>query len=125
MSDLNILLASPEVRLMMRADDVDEGALLAELNAMSVQLRKNARAMFGFDRAVCRLQNMSEMMDRLGLGTRTRAQEDLNRLIFRACQVCSADEVCRDWLSRAPNCIGRAPAFCPNTEYFAHIKRAI
>ena len=34
-----MLLADPEVRLLMRADNVDEHALLNMLNSISVQLR--------------------------------------------------------------------------------------
>ena len=46
--DLMMLLASPEVQSMMRADHVDERDLLAELNAISAQLQKNTNSIFMF-----------------------------------------------------------------------------
>jgi Family of unknown function (DUF6455) len=122
---LDTLLADSEVRLMMHADHVGKGELLAELNAVSLQRRKNVNAVSGFGRAVCRLQNMSEMMDRLGFDSGALAREDFNiKSVFNACQVCAADEVCHDWLARAPKALGQAPAFCANMEYFARIKQA-
>lgn len=122
--DLNTLLASPEVRSVMRADHVDKGELLAELNAISVQLQKNAGPIFTFDRAVHRLRNMSEMMDRLGYDAETLARTDLNvSSMFNACQICPAEEICHDWLARAPKSFKRAPAFCPNAERFDHPRR--
>jgi hypothetical protein len=33
-----------------------------------------------------------------------------------ACQRCDADEVCNDWLARAPKKIATPPAFCPNAD---------
>jgi hypothetical protein len=33
-----------------------------------------------------------------------------------ACQRCDADEVCADWLARAPKKIATPPAFCPNVD---------
>jgi hypothetical protein len=122
---INALLADSAVQLMMHADHVGKGELRAELSAMSLQLRKNANPMFGFDRALCRLQNMSEMMSRLGLDTGALARDDFNiRSVFNACQSCRADEVCRDWLSRGPKSVDRAPAFCVNTEHFARTMQA-
>jgi putative (di)nucleoside polyphosphate hydrolase len=38
-ADFSTLLAEPEIRLLMRADNVDEGALLNMLKGISVQLR--------------------------------------------------------------------------------------
>ena len=121
--DLKTLLASPEVRLVMQSDHVDQRKLLAELNATSGQLKKNARSTVTFDRAVFRLRNMSEMMDRLGLDAETLARTNLNvRSVFRACQTCPADEVCHDWLVRAPKSFRRAPAFCPNAKRIARAR---
>jgi 8-oxo-dGTP pyrophosphatase MutT (NUDIX family)/GTP-binding protein EngB required for normal cell division len=40
--DLVMLLADPEIRLVMRADHVDEGKLLAMFNEIKVQLRNNS-----------------------------------------------------------------------------------
>jgi hypothetical protein len=121
--DLETLVAQAEVREMMRADHVVEVELLAELNTMSVQRLKNTRPIFPFDRAVCRLQNMSEMISRLGLDNGAFARQDFDLgATFGACQGCVADEVCRDWLGRAPKSISRAPAFCTNAERFARAK---
>jgi putative (di)nucleoside polyphosphate hydrolase len=39
--DLVMLLADPEIRLLMRSDHVDEGKLLAMFNEIKVQLRSN------------------------------------------------------------------------------------
>ncbi len=120
--DLSMLLASPEVRMVMRADHVGERELLAELSAISVQLYKNASSMF--DKAIRRLRNMSEMMDRVGFDAEALARADLDvRSVFRACQNCPADEVCHDWLVRASKSLKRAPAFCPNVERFARAKQ--
>jgi hypothetical protein len=121
--DLKTLLASSEVRMVMQSDHVDQGKLLAELNATSGQLKKNARSTIMFDRAVFRLRNMSEMMDRLGLDAETLARTNLNaRSVFRVCQTCPADEVCHDWLVRAPKSFRRAPAFCPNAKRIARAR---
>jgi hypothetical protein len=121
---LKALLASPEVRLMMRADHVDKRELCAKLNITSVQLQKNASSIFRFDRAVRRLRNMSEMIDRQGFDAEALARSDLNvGSVFRACQICPADEVCHDWLVRASTSFKRAPAFCPNAERFSRARQ--
>ena len=52
--DLMMLLASPEVQSMMRADHVDERDLLAELNAISAQLQKNTNSIFMFHKSARR-----------------------------------------------------------------------
>lgn len=62
------------------------------------------------------------MLDRLGLDASMlahgRLASDL-RAAVSSCQSCRADQVCQDWLVRAPESIDKAPAFCPNTELFA------
>src|ERR1700674_3217352 len=122
--DLKTLLASPEVRLMMRADHVNKHDLWAKLNVISAQIQKNVSSIFRFDKAVRRLRNMSEMMDRLGFDVEALARTDLNvRSVFRACQSCPADEVCHDWLVRASKSFKRAPAFCPNAKRFGRAKQ--
>jgi uncharacterized protein DUF6455 len=122
--ELNTLLASADVQSVMRVDHVDKGELLMELDAMSAQLRKNAGPVVTFDRAVTRLRNMSEMMDRLGYDAETLARTDLNvGAVVCACQRCAAEEVCGDWLARAPKSFERAPAFCPNAERYADARR--
>jgi Family of unknown function (DUF6455) len=81
--------------------------------------------MFTFDRANRRAQNMSEMMDRLGLDTDAFAHRrlglDLSSAI-RTCQFCNADEVCHDWLARAAQSSVKTPAFCPNARLFAQAR---
>ena len=78
-----------------------------------------------FERAARRLSNMSEMMDRLGSDSKALGRRELDvRSVFRVCQNCSADDVCHDWLVRAPKSLGHAPAFCPNAKRFAHVGQA-
>ena len=125
-ADLNSLIASSEVQSMMYADHVETREMRAELNAVSAQLQRNAGSILTFDIAVNRLRNMSEMMDRLGFDAETLARTDLNvSFVFRACQICPADEVCHHWLARAPKSFQRAPAFCPNAERYARARRAM
>jgi hypothetical protein len=81
--------------------------------------------MFTFDRANRRAQNMSEMMERLGLDTDAFAQRRLGldlSCAIRTCQFCSADEVCHDWLARAAKSSATAPIFCPNAGLFAQAR---
>jgi hypothetical protein len=81
--------------------------------------------MFAFDTAEKRLRNMSAMLDRLGLDHMMLARGQLGRNLasaLRTCQACSAEEMCRDWLARAPNTLERAPRFCPNAERFAVVR---
>ena len=85
---------------------------------------RSANASLTLDRAVRRLRNMSEMMDRLGIDTDALAQAEISfTSVHRACQFCSADEVCHDWLMRTSRSLKRAPAFCPNAKRFAHAKQ--
>jgi len=74
------------------------------------------------DDAARRWQNMSEMLDRLGLDPEMlacgRLAGDL-RLAVSTCQCCDADQVCRDWLVHAPEWLDSAPAFCRNADLFA------
>ena len=70
-----------------------------------------------------RSRNMSEMMDRLGIDAEALARVDVNlNSVYRACQLCPADEACREWLTRESKALKRAPAFCANAERFAHAK---
>jgi hypothetical protein len=81
--------------------------------------------MFTFDTAEKRLRNMSAMIDRLGLDPVMLARGRLGhnlRSALRTCQSCSAEDVCRDWLVRAPHTLERAPRFCPNAERFARVR---
>ena len=67
-----------------------------------------------------RWRNMCEMLDRLGLDAsmfgQGRLASDL-RAAVSSCQSCGADQVCQDWLVRAPECVDKAPAFCPNAAF--------
>ena len=84
----------------------------------------SANASSMFDKAVRRLRNMADMMDRLGFDEGALARSDLNvTSVYRACQFCPADEVCHDWLARAPKSLKHAPAFCRNRERFARAKQ--
>ncbi len=75
-----------------------------------------------------RWRNMCEMLDRLGLDASTlahgRLASDLRTAVIN-CQSCGADQVCQDWLVRAPESLDRAPAFCPNAELFASVRDLI
>ena len=119
--DLNIPLASSNLQLPVRADLIDRSELRTQPCTYSVQLHKPASSTFA--KAVGRLRNMSAMMCRLGFDAKVLARRDLNvRSVFHDCQKCSADEVCHDWLARAPKSLARAPAFCPNAKRFAHAR---
>jgi hypothetical protein len=78
-----------------------------------------------FDKADRRLRNMAIMIDRLGFNAdaleRGPLGAELNSAI-RTCQACAAEEMCLEWLARAPMAIGNAPAFCPNKELFARAR---
>lgn len=75
-----------------------------------------------------RWQNMCAMLDRLGLDTSAlahgRLASDLRSAVTN-CQHCGADQVCSDWLVRAPDTIEKAPVFCPNRELFASVRDLI
>lgn len=69
--------------------------------------------------------NMAAMSGRLGLNTVPAAwPSGVSHLAqaIDACQRCDAQEVCNDWLVRAPVTIKAAPAFCPNADEFARNK---
>ena len=78
--------------------------------------------------AEARWRNMCEILDRLGLDASKfgdgRLASDL-RAAVSTCQSCGADQVCQDWLVRAPECVDKAPAFCPNAELFASVRDLI
>ena len=78
--------------------------------------------MSNIDAASRRWQNMSEMLDRLGLDAGMLAHGRLAiglRSAVSRCQSCDADQLCQSWLVRAPEWLDKAPAFCPNAELFA------
>ena len=75
-----------------------------------------------------RWRNMCEMLDRLGLDAAMlahgRLASDL-RSAVSTCHSCKADQVCQEWLMRAPESIDSSPAFCPNAELFASVRDLI
>lgn len=69
--------------------------------------------------------NMAAMTGKLGLNTVPAAwPTGVSHLAqaIDACQRCDAQDVCSDWLARAPATIKAAPAFCPNAVEFARNK---
>jgi hypothetical protein len=72
-----------------------------------------------------RLRNMAMMIDRLGFSADTLGREPLAaelKTAIRICRACTAEDMCRDWLARAPTAFADAPAFCPNQELFARAR---
>jgi hypothetical protein len=71
-----------------------------------------------------RMENMSEMMSRLGLDPVT-ATRRCGGAVFgaavRVCEACPATDVCHDWLARAAASLYKTPAFCPNGDRFAQL----
>jgi hypothetical protein len=118
-ANLKKLLAKRGPRMAMRADLVDQRKVSAEPNATSLGHQENTSEVS--NSADRRLPNMSEMMAQLGLDA-----QDLNvGSVLRACQSCRADEVCHDWLARAPKSLKQAPSFCPNANRFAHARQML
>lgn len=71
-------------------------------------------------------RNIAVMSDRLDLPTVAAAWPtgvSQLALAVAACQRCDADEVCTDWLARAPAKIATPPAFCPNAATLARAKQ--
>ena len=71
-----------------------------------------------------RMENMSELVKRLGLDPLT-ASRRCGGSVFgsavRVCGACPAAETCHDWLARAAATLYKAPAFCPNADRFAQL----
>jgi hypothetical protein len=71
-----------------------------------------------------RVENMSEMMRRLGLDAADPRRNGGTAALAgaaEACEACRAGDECHDWLKRAAATLYRAPAFCPNAERFAEL----
>jgi Family of unknown function (DUF6455) len=71
---------------------------------------------------------MCEMLERLGLDASMLAHGRLAtdlRSAVSTCQSCSADQVCQEWLVRAPEFIDKPLAFCPNADLFASVRDLI
>jgi len=78
--------------------------------------------MSNMDAADRRWRNMCEMLDRFGLDAAKLAHGRLAsglRSAVRTCQSCEADQRCQGWLTRAPEWLEEAPAFCRNAKLFA------
>jgi len=71
-----------------------------------------------------RMENMSDMLDRLDLaraGCSGHGSAPVFGSAVRVCESCAAGEVCHDWLARAAKTLYRAPEFCPNADRFAQL----
>lgn len=71
-----------------------------------------------------RLENMSDMMKRLGIGPHAGERpEDAIVLesAIRTCESCPSGDACHVWLTRAAPSLYRAPGFCPNGDRFAEL----
>ena len=79
---------------------------------------------FDLDLPLCeRVENMSDMMTRLGLASQLGEPKDAIVLAsaVRTCEDCPSGGLCRNWLTRAAPTLYRAPAFCPNADRFAQL----
>jgi hypothetical protein len=82
---------------------------------------------FDLDLPLCqRLENMSDMMNRLGLGPQPGEQKDaiVVASAVRTCENCPSGSLCRSWLTQAAATLYKAPAFCPNADRFAQLLAA-
>ena len=119
---LFIIVIAASIFLCFAAVLLRDRELRTQPSTPAVQLDEPASSTFA--KAVGRMRNMSAMMDRLGFNAEALVRQDLNvRSVFHDCQKCSADEVCHDWLARAPKLLARAPAFCPNAKRFADARQ--
>ena len=76
---------------------------------------------------VRRMENLSDMMRRLGLDPIVAGRQCDGAVLgsaVRICEGCPVGEVCHDWLARAAVTLYRAPAFCPNQDRFAQLLAA-
>jgi Family of unknown function (DUF6455) len=53
------------------------------------------------------------------------ARERYWRVIKGSARRASANQVCQNWLVRAPERVDKAPAFCPNAKLFASVRDLI
>ena len=78
-------------------------------------------------------RHLAEMVERLGVESNPAASPvaspaawptgvSLLAQMVEVCQRCDADEVCGDWLARAPKKIATPPAFCPNADALKRAK---
>jgi len=76
------------------------------------------------DRYDSQMNNMTAMMQRLGLDSAEIAQRDYGLTLasaIRACRHCPVGDVCRNWLAHSASALSRAPPFCPNAERFGRL----
>jgi hypothetical protein len=81
---------------------------------------KDLRARLG--RIEGRTENMSAMMDRLGIDIERFSWRCQGRELhdaIRTCRSCSAYADCTRWLADAPERVKSGPAFCPNGRRFS------
>ena len=66
-------------------------------------------------------RNFSVMAEKLGVTVPAAWPTGMAQFTqaYEACRRCEADEVCADWLARAPDSIQVPPEFCPNRAEFA------
>jgi hypothetical protein len=80
---------------------------------------------FEIDSALMRrMENMSEMMNRIGLDPFAAGRQCDSAVLgsaVRICEACPAGDVCHDWLVRAAKTLYKAPPFCPNLDRFAQL----
>jgi hypothetical protein len=73
---------------------------------------------------VRRMENMSNMMNRIGLDPIVAGRSCGGAILgsaVRICEACPASDVCHDWLVRAAKTLYKAPPFCPNADRFAQL----
>ena len=70
--------------------------------------------------------NFSKMAEKMGVTVPAAWPTGMAQFAqaYEACQRCDADEVCADWLKRAPDSIQLPPEFCPNADEFTRVKKA-
>jgi hypothetical protein len=85
-------------------------------------------ALFDLDSGLpVRMENMSKMINRLGIDPVVAARHCGGAVLgsaVRVCEACAAGELCHDWLERAAASLYAAPGFCPNGDRFAQLLAA-
>jgi len=79
---------------------------------------------FDLDLPLCRrLENMNDILNRLGLGPQLSDPKDAIVLASAVCtcEKCPKGDLCRSWLTQAAATLYKAPAFCPNADRFAQL----
>jgi hypothetical protein len=71
-----------------------------------------------------RLENMLDMLKRLGIKSMPSSQAAAERVLasaVRVCEACPNGDICRDWVLRAAPTLYKAPPFCLNADRFAQL----